>query len=35
MAQNEQRRSQPDAIFKGAHGAFPSRLRKRVPPAPT
>ena len=35
IAQNEHRRSHPDAILSGAHGAFPKRLRKRVPPAPT
>ena len=28
IAQNEQRRSQPDAIFNGAHGATPRRLRE-------
>ena len=26
MAQKEQRRSQPDAIFSGAHGAEPKRF---------
>ncbi|CAB4829911.1 unannotated protein [freshwater metagenome] len=34
IAQKEQRRSQPDAIFSGAHGALPKRLRRREPPAP-
>ena len=28
IAQNEQRRSQPEAIFSGAHGALPKRLRE-------
>ena len=28
MAQKEQRRSQPDAILSGAHGASPKRLRE-------
>ena len=35
IAQKEHRRSQPEAIFNGAHGASPSRLRKSEPPAPT
>ena len=35
MAQNEQRRSQPEAIFNGAHGASPKRWRKSEPPAPS
>ena len=35
IAQNEQRRSQPEAIFSGAHGALPKRLRKSEPPAPS
>ena len=35
IAQNEHRRSQPDAIFSGAHGALPRRLRKSEPPAPS
>ena len=35
IAQNEQRRSHPDAIFSGAQGASPSRLRKSEPPAPS
>ena len=35
IAQNEQRRSQPDAIFSGAHGASPNLFRKSEPPAPT
>ena len=35
IAQNEHLRSQPDAIFSGAHGAFPKRLRKSEPPAPS
>src|SRR3984957_11853313 len=34
MAQNEQRRSQPDAIFSGATTPADSRRRNTVPPGP-
>ena len=35
IAQKEQRRSHPDAIFSGAQGALPRRLRNNEPPAPS
>src|SRR5580692_608800 len=34
MAQNEQRRSQPDAIFSGATTPADNRRRKTLPPGP-